>query len=295
MVSIAIVGTSGALGAPVLKALQEPLFADKIDFPIKAITTKDKSSESSDKVQYIQGDVTKDTSSLAEQLKNTDVFINLAHPDPAVLGGVEKLITTIKPKLYFPSDFGVDFNKPDAKTLHPIVRGKREHAQRLRDAGIKVVQVATNYFKIPPVFLTVFFGHVGLDVAGNTYTKVVDGNDKIQFSTASDIGRTVAAIATTDPSKVQDAYRVFSDEKPIAEVVAEKEKESGTEFKVNEIKVKDLHDQWLTQLEGKDPDFIAFLFQSWAAGVAGGAIFETRDREVVNPGQSLWKWEKWDT
>ena len=89
--SVAIFGLNGTLGAPTLNAIQTT-FADKFLFPVLAVTRDTSKVTSTDKVKYIKGDYINGTSELAEQLKGTDVIIELVSPNPELFAAIETIV-----------------------------------------------------------------------------------------------------------------------------------------------------------------------------------------------------------
>lgn len=290
MSSIAVIGTSGALGSYVLNSLQAPAFASKIQFPITAVTTKDKSSESTDKVKYVQIDLS--SSDAAEKLKGTDVLISLVNPVPEITANVEKVVLALKPKLYIPSEFGLDLEAIPDDVAAGLAKTKIAHAKTVREAGIKTVKIITTFFRIPPVYLYGFLNYTGIDLENKVFTDVVGGNKRLQFTTGEDIGNTVAAIATSEPSKVADKYRVFSSERDVRDVLADFEKEKG-KFELKEYPIEKFEEDFKAERASGTDNFLNFLFYSWANGVSYGAVFDSDEKELVNPGESLWKWGSW--
>lgn len=282
MSSIAVFGTSGTLGKYVLESLSSDLVGDKIAYPIKAITTKDKSAESSDKVEYVQGDLIADADAIAEKLKGVDVIISLVKVEEDIIKGLEKVILAVKPKIYIPSEYGI-YHQYVEGFAHPVLDVKAAHSETIRKAGIKTVEVITAFFRIPPVFLYAFTNHAGVDQQSKTVTYT--DNKVIQFSTGKDIGNTISVIATTEPSKAEDVYFISSGSITVPELVAKLEKEQDTTYKVVEKSADDI----IKGYEASGNDFVAFLFAAFAQGKS--STFKTTGNELVNPGESLWKWD----
>lgn len=288
MTSIAIFGLSGALGEPIIKSLTSSLRADKIKYPIKAVSTKDKLSESTDKVQYVQGDLLKDPEALAEQLKGTDVIISVVTGNPKVFDGMKKLVEIVKPKVYFPSEFGTDyFEVPDGESQYFLNAAKKVHAVEIEELGVKVVRVFTAFFRIPPVYLYAATGWIGIDQETKTVTYT--DNDLVQYTTGEDIGNSVAVLATTEPSKLQGFYRIYSGTKTVKEIVEELEQQQGVKYKVEHKSPTELD-----KVYKEDPkDLIKYLFSSFSLGPGNGMVHAGDEKELINPNQSIWKWGSW--
>lgn len=281
MTSIAVFGTSGVLGKYVLEALTSDLVANKIAYPIKAITTKDKSGESTDKLEYIQGDVATNPDAIAERLEGVDVIISLVKVEEAIIKGMEKIVISVKPKIYIPSEYGI-YHK-DVDFSHPMLDIKARHSNATRKAGIKTVEVATAFFRIPPAYLYGFTNHAGIDQQSKTV--IYSDNKTLEYSTGRDIANSLSVIATTDPSKVEDVYFISSGTLQVEDVVAKLEKEQNTKYEV----IHKTKEEILNEYKASDNDFIKYLFAVFAQGK--GTVWETSSNELVNPGESLWKWE----
>ena len=109
-VSVAFFGISGFLGNPIIQAFETGKFDDKIELPIKVVTRKE--LQSTDRIQYIVGNLEYGmVDSFALQLEGVDVIVELLAVDPALFTTVEKIVQKVKPKLFLPSEFGVDIDQ----------------------------------------------------------------------------------------------------------------------------------------------------------------------------------------
>lgn len=75
--SIAILGANGALGAPVLAALESSTFRDSFQKPAILITRNAADKKNTDAVEYRSGDLVADPEGVAETIKGVDVVISL--------------------------------------------------------------------------------------------------------------------------------------------------------------------------------------------------------------------------
>lgn len=138
--TVAIIGTSGFLGKSTLNAFQNSVFADKFQFPIKALSRSTKTS--TDKIEYVQGDLDEGINKVVDAFKGVDVIIELS--SLLVYGPVETLVKQVKPKLFI----GTEIDKSD-KLFPGFQDFKTKHSKTIRDAGIKVVDVMTSLFGPP--------------------------------------------------------------------------------------------------------------------------------------------------
>lgn len=293
-VSVAIFGLNGSLGKLVLEALQSPIFADKIAFPIKAISRLEQVS--TDTVTYIKAELT-DTEAIAAQLKGTDVFLELLSANPALLPLLEKIAAIVKPKLFIPSQFGVDIDQVN-EYIPGFLSFKLNHAKNLRALGIKTVEVVTGFFAIPGTFLYEIVGFVGIDPTTKTYITRGDPHQKIAISKEEDIGKAVAALATYgDYSKLPDVVRIFSQYVTIQEVTDRYEESHNLKLtNAGAISKEESLKQFRESLaKGFDPSpagVLYYLHSIASQGLNHGLLFDSDHREFINPGEKLWKWGK---
>ncbi|RCK65373.1 hypothetical protein Cantr_01384 [Candida viswanathii] len=295
--SIAIIGLNGFLGAPVVAAINSGLFDDKIAYPIKAITRKEP-AEKSDKIEYIVVDVsTESVESIVAKLGHVDTFVELISPNPDVFAKIEDLVGALKPKLFIPSQFGTDI--PAVDTYAPGFLGiKTKHADAVRKLGIKVVDVVTSLFAAPGAFLYEWVAALGANVEDKTVTVVGDINQKFHISKLEDIANTVLALATNpDPQSLPDVVRVASDVvTPKIVIDTYSKNHGGVEFKTVSEKTAEEGKQEFAEALGRGFEkekFFWYLQVIVAQGLDKGLYFSKLDNELVNPGESVWKWGKW--
>lgn len=289
--TVAIIGTSGFLGKPTLDAFESSDFADKFQFPIKALSRSSKPS--TDKIKFIQGTLDEEgIDKVVEALKGVDVIIELSGPE--VFGPVENLVKQVKPKLFIPSQFGTEIDKSDK--LFPGFLGiKTTHSKVARDAGIKVVDIITSLFAAPGAFLYEIVEPVGLDPKSKSVTYRGDPDIKFAFTHVNDIGRSVAATAAIDPSKLPDKIRIQSGVITPRQVVEKYEKDHNVKLTVkNESAEEALKEAQAKYAKGFDfADFLYYLSVVLYQGVDNGLSFSQNENEIVNPGDKSWTWEKY--
>ncbi|ODV77221.1 CIP1 protein [Suhomyces tanzawaensis NRRL Y-17324] len=295
MSSIAVIGLSGQLGQPVLAALESSAFADRIAYPIKALTRKD-DKVSTDKVQYIQADLA-DTAAVAQALKGTDVIVELTTANPVLFGHVEKIVAAVKPKLVIPSQFGIHVGA--AQELAPGFLGiKIDHSTNLRKLGVKVVDIATGFFAEKSSFSYELVQHYGVDTATNTINQLGPDDAKASISTVADIGYVIASVASDpNPSRFPDSLKVYSENVPVKKVWETYEKNHNVKLELKSKKSAaearaELKQIWDT--EGFVPaKFLLYLNYILAQGEGYGVLFGENERELVNPGEKYWKWSQY--
>ncbi|EGW30638.1 CIP1 protein [Spathaspora passalidarum NRRL Y-27907] len=289
-VSIAIIGLNGSLGKPTLEAINSGKFDSKIKFPIKALTRK--AQTSTDKIQYIQTEITPDTiDSIVEKLRGTDVIIELVSHNPDLLNTIEPIIVKSQPKLFIPSQFGSDL-----ATMNKYIPGflgfKNAHSENVRKAGIKSVDIVTNFFAEPSKFLYEVVGHVGIDPANKSILQLGDLNTRVAFTRVEDIGNVIVAVATTAPESLPDKIRVKSGSISYQDAIDRYEQTHNVKLEVKEKYTVEEAKQQLSEKLAKGFNPADFLWYLHVGGATGDLNYDD-DNELINPNQFLWKWTEY--
>ncbi|WPK24385.1 hypothetical protein PUMCH_001658 [Australozyma saopauloensis] len=287
--SIAIFGANGALGAPLLAALESPLFNDKYEKPAILITRDASGKKDTEFIRYVSGDLVADPENIAEIVKGVDVIVSLLTFSPEVAIAAEKVVSLVKPKVYIPSQFGGDISK-----LQDIFPGflveKDLHSEGLRSKGIKVVDILTNVFAGGP-WIYEINAHFGIDTESKSVTYIGSPDAKVSFTHLDDVGRVIAAVAVRDPSELPDKLLVQSGVLTPAEVAKLWETRHDTKLDVKTpipagVALEEAKKDWAEN----GFQFEKFFHYSQVLIGNGYVYLETDDNEFVNPGQSLWKW-----
>lgn len=290
-VSIAIIGTGGFLGKPVLDAIESELFAQNIHYPVKAVTRTAKPSTS--KVEYVVAELA-DTEKVVELLKGTDVIIELVGVNPVVFSQLEKINASVRPKLYIPSQFGVDIDQVN-RYAPGFLTIKTNHTQALRAAGTKTVDVVTSFFAIPGANLYEYVGSAGIDPQTKSVIQRGSLEQKFAVSLLQDVGRALVSLATKDTSTIPDKVRIQSDVISFQDVIDRYEKSHDVKLAVaKRLSTKETEAEFVEKwLKGFNPAEFRYYLQVIASkGVDNGALYSDIHNELVNPNESVWKWEK---
>lgn len=291
--SIAVFGLNGTLGKPTLEALKSAAFADKFQFPVLAVTRDPSKYTSDEYVKYIAGDYIGGKDALVKQLTGVDVIVELLSPEPTLFSAIEAIVAEVKPKVYIPSQFGCDLDD-SGKVLPGFLQIKSDHSAALRKSGVKVVDIFTGFFA-EGLWLYEIVGHAGIDTEAKTVTYFGSPDSKFAYSSLEDVGRVIASVASKPAGELPDTVRVQSGEVSFAEVA--KRYEESHDVKLEAITVSEADvaaEAAKVWAQGFDPSkFLYYLQVVAAAGVDKGASFSKVDRELVNPGESLWKWTKY--
>ncbi|ABN66956.2 2'-hydroxyisoflavone reductase [Scheffersomyces stipitis CBS 6054] len=292
-VSVAFFGISGFLGNPIIQAFETGKFDDKIELPIKVVTRKE--LQSTDRIQYIVGNLEYGmVDSFASQLEGVDVIVELLAVDPALFTTVEKIVQKVKPKLFLPSEFGVDIDQVNSY-IPGFLNVKKTHANNVREFGIKTVSVVTAEFAVPGSFLYEWVAQVGIDVKEKTITHFGDPNTKITICKLADIANSVLSLVTLDPQTIPDTVRIQSDEVTFQDVIDRYVQTHDVELKVvKTIPKEQVAKDILTRYESgfNKNDIFLYLQAIASQGIDKGLHFSEIHNQLVNPGESLWKWEK---
>lgn len=289
--TIAIFGINGFLGKPILEALESPQFASQISFPIVAVTRDSSKFTDSETVVYKQGSV-EDVEGLKTALKGVDVVINVGS---AVISSdpIADAAKAVGAKLYLPTQFGMDI--PKFATYLSVLDSKIEHSKYARSLGLKTVDVSTGFFAVPGSLMYEFLGAVGVDAEAKKATILGDADAKLAVITLPDLGKAVASLVTKDPATLPDKIRFFSDEVSQEEIIKRYEETHNVKIERSYLsaeaglqKAKDLLADHGFSLN----DFVYYLNVAIGLGVSAGVVFPENEREIVNPGESVFKWGK---
>lgn len=294
MSTVAVYGLNGTLGADVIKALISEPFVSKIKTPIKLLTqSPDQKVVTSDKVEYIN---VKETP-LKQALQGIDVFINLGNFPTAASPEVIEALVANNVKLYIPSQFGTDLEALQ-DDFPGFLDGKNAHSNEARSKGIKTVDIYTGLFIGAD---QIFYGPSPFSVLNFDADKkeveiVGDENTVINPSFFKDIGNVVAALATRDDYKsIPDKVRTYSGKVTLGDLVAHYEKKHNVKITKKYIKPSEVIAEAKEKYKNFSfQDFFLYLRAFLAGGEGKGLIFESKnDRELINPGESLFKWTKY--
>ncbi|KAK6458409.1 uncharacterized protein RJT20DRAFT_133842 [Scheffersomyces xylosifermentans] len=292
-VSVAIIGLNGFVGKPILEAIESGKYDDKLKFPIKAVTRKE--TPSTNKIQYVVGSLEDDrVEELSEKLAGTDVIIELITPDPNLFAVIEKIVLNVKPKLFLPSQFGSDIDQVQ-EYAPGFLAVKKDHSERLRAKGIKVVDFVTGLFAVPGTWLYEWVGAAGADVESKTVVFRGDPQTKISITKLFDIGNSVVSLITLDPSTIPDTVRIESDEVTFQDIIDRYEQTHNVKFDVvKHISKEDALVEFRESVsKGFDRNQIFYYLNAIASqGLDKGLNYSENHNELVNPRESLWKWGK---
>jgi len=288
--SIAIAGLTGALGPPLVQVFSEA--ADSIALPIHALTRK-APGPNTDVIHYHAVDYGS-PSDLEEALKGVDVLVDVLNGpnidvvhkaliDASVATGV---------RVVFPSKFGADY-RIDTIYKHPSFVMNNEVGE-YADAKIpKVVRVFHGMF----IEWLQFY-----KTSEQTLEIVGTGDEKISATASIDVARSIVQLslllkASTDPEKGTASIPTYVNVSGSTATFNEGAKLTGRELKKISIEEARVKFKKLLEEEGGKHSTVraasyGFMLKSF---IAEGWFNYSNDNhnELVNPGQSRWKWSQW--
>jgi len=283
-ITVAVAGATGLLGKPIVRALLSPQYYPK-EVGRVIFFTRDPNSPASQELKALGGEPVQGSIS-ADLLKGVDVLVNslAGHSSPDLLNEYAKAAVDAGVKVYFPTEFGFDHRNTAIK--HDVFNTKQVHEDYARQIGgdkLKVVVVYTALF----LDSTWAFGpYLGFDWKNRVFTAVGSPKTKVTFVHTKDIASSVARLsilAVQNPSSVPDRLRISGDAVSTEEFAEIFTKESGDKVEVKVVDAAEFNANL------KPENFAAYL----QALVGEGADYSKGNSdELVNPGESLWKWTK---
>ncbi|TFK84562.1 NAD(P)-binding protein [Polyporus arcularius HHB13444] len=289
--TVAIIGGTGDLGLHLTRIF---LAEYQKQFPVVRITTRDVNSPKAQELAKLGAELYKTSESFDDVLSGADVVVNALNT--SVLEEVAKplaaALARANPRVYFPSEFGADYrlNEFDGYE-HPEWRRKRvinaDTEAALKGTQTKIVLVATGMF-----LEWLFSPGLGIDIENNVYTPLGSASTRLATTAEDDIARAVAqlAILSLDPataSRVPAHARIAGQNVSYEEIRDAVSRIKGVPK--GEIKNKNL-EEFNSNLKANPNDNLL----DYIRVLVGQGKFDFSSEnanELVNPGQSLWKWK----
>ncbi|ORY68949.1 NmrA-like family protein [Pseudomassariella vexata] len=185
-------------------------------------------------------------------------------------------------KWFFPSEYGTDIEYDESSNDEKPHQNKLKVRKYIRE-NLKKVKVT--YVVTGPYLEMYLFKKPGLDVAGGfdagkkDAVLVGDGEGKIGVTTMPDVGKLVAA-ALAHPEASQDKIlKVQSFVTTPKEILAEFQKQTGVQFKVDYTPIDKLEEaEQKLWAEGNPAAALLTLRRIWASGKT---LYEKTDNEVI--------------
>ncbi|KAG8946363.1 hypothetical protein FRC04_011909 [Tulasnella sp. 424] len=283
-ISIAIAGATGDLGRRVARRFLSSQYYPSQVAEVKFFTRNASSAASQELIGL--GVKAIDSGISAENFKGVDVFVSVLG-EATSLGdrnAYVKAAAEAGVKVYIPTEFGIDHRKMPFE--HPIWELKLAHdtyARSVSDGKLKVVSIFVGLFlddtfPVGPA--------LGLDTLGGVYTSVLSPDTRVSFLSRDDIASSVARIsvlATANPASVPDYARINGSSisyRDLARLVGQ--------VRGEEIKLETMGEEE-AKAAIKSGNFWVALRYTMGYGLTD---FSTDNaNEVINPGESQWKWK----
>ncbi|KAH9942383.1 uncharacterized protein BXZ73DRAFT_97795 [Epithele typhae] len=286
-----IIGGTGLLGVWISKVF---LTDFRSAFPTVRITTRDVNAAKALELAALGAELFSFEDSLDEVLKGADVVINtLPTSVPDAHKKVLAAVAASPAKVYFLSEFGIDH----ARTSFPGYefkewQFKHELAAETRAAlsDKKVIALYTSMF----LFLlgSPFAPLLGLDIKNNQFKSLGPATTRFTLSATTDIGRAVAQLAllaldAPSAARVPDVLCIAPTTTSTAALAETVARVRGVPAGAVEEEDLEAFRKALREAPaGKTIiDYLRVILGE------GAADFSTDNgNELVNPGESLWKW-----
>ncbi|RPD57559.1 NAD(P)-binding protein [Lentinus tigrinus ALCF2SS1-6] len=289
--TVAILGGTGDIGLHISRIF---LTEYRKQFPVVRITTRNLESPKAQELKKLGAELHKTSESFDNVLSGIDVVVNALPttiPDD-VKTELAAAVARANPKVYFLSEFGVDYrlNEFDGYE-HFDWRHKRAITAQTKAAlegkRTKLILLVTGMF-----LGWLFTPGLGIDIENNVYTPLGSGSVRFATTAEDDIARSIAQLAilsldpetaSTVPTDIRIAGQIVSHEEVRDAVARVKGVPKG------EIRSRSL-EQFNNNLKANPNDNV--LDYIWVLIGQGKLDFSGENaNELVNPGQSLWKWK----
>lgn len=284
MSSVAVFGASSSVFPTVFEAIRSPTFKDNFSFPIRAITRSKKNKCNTPEIEYFEAD---NEEELKMAFSGYDIIISLAGPN----SDYEKLaraVVSSKPALYIPSQFGVDWDVLPFNVL-PY---KGKHTDYVRAKGIKVVDICTSHFLQKGMWNDVPSYALSLNFEGKEAIIRGDSNVKWAFTTYENVGQSIAAVISKDPSTLPNKIRVWSDKITQEDLL---DKMMGKDYPRKYVSYEASLEECKSQMEKFGIRAEDFLLYTQTISASGFLDFDWDSKQFINPNESLFKWTKFQS
>lgn len=284
--TVAIFGATGTLGPSIVAAFSQP----QVRKHIRSVIAFSRHANKLERWRS-QKNITLRTytvGTIKEALVGVDVVINVvntsdAHFHTTLVKAMAGLGTV---KVYFPSEFGIDRSILDFR--HEAFERCRGLSQLAQDTlgNTKVCHVYVGFF-----LETILGPALGLvETVGNDVRFMSIGSKKTPISCTSikDTGRSVAQLALLKPSQIPEVIHFGGTTYSLAQMAEIMAKESGDKINVVELTLSDYKASILVSHPSNPVEYIRFVIGEGKVNHGKGGLWN--DNELVNPGQTRWRW-----
>lgn len=254
---VALAGANGYVGKALTNALLDAGFQPRL-------LTRPSSLESATLQEFksrgasLHGISYDDQASIVQALTGVDALVSTVGAEALVSAQVPlvKAAKSAGVKLFWPSEFGVDFEEDSPS---PLVKSKKIVMKTLQEEGLPSAILNNGGFPeycfIPPL---------GFSFAEKKVTIWGDGNAKVSWTTVASVGRWLAGVLKSAPiEQLQNKkFNITGEVATLNEVVKLWEKKHNDKLQVDYRPVKELDDR----IAADPNDFLAVLPKAWADG-----------------------------
>lgn len=284
--TLKIVGGTGELGPYVVRAALNSRAFDSVSILTRTSSLNSDAAKAlkSDGATLVPIDDYSDRPSLVKALKDTDaVIVTLGQSPEALAAERQVLAASVEAgvKRFVPSEFGVDHSQGRLRFHAPIRNAwddKGDVFEEVKKSGIKWTAIVNG------CFLEASFGPwFGFDLKGGVWDIKGDGKQKTTFTSYVNVASSTIQ-ALLDTRFANRTLIIAGDVLSLNEAIAAFEKAQGKTHTKNYITT----DQAYAQLREK----YSFEGHLAVALADGSTDYSVNNNEEVNPGESLWKWDK---
>ena len=284
MSSVAIFGVNSSVFPTIFEAITSSIFKSNFKFPLRGITRSKNGKTDTSELEYYEAN---DEESLKKAFEGFDIIISLAGPS-ADFEVLAKAVISAKPKLYVPSQFGMDLD------IIPfdVLGFKTKHSRDVRAGGIKAVDICTSHFLQKGAWNDVPSHALSLNFEGEKAIIRGDPNVKWAFTTYENVGQTIASVISKDPSTIPDKVRVWSDKITQEQLL---NRMMGENYPRKYVSYEDSLKESNKTIELVGIRAEDFLLYTQTVSASGLLDFDWDSKELINPGETLFKWIKFDS
>lgn len=251
---------------------------------MRGVTRSKEGKENTPELEYYEAN---DEKSLKEAFRDFDIIISLAGPS-ADFDVLAKAVISAKPKLYIPSQFGMDLD------IIPfdVLSFKVKHSRDVRGGVIKAVDICTSHFLQKGAWNDVPSHALRLNLEDDKAIIRGEPNIKWAFTAYENVGQTIASVISKDPSTLPDKIRVWSDKITQEQLL---NRMMGQDYPRKYISYEDSLKECKERIESVGIRAEDFLLYTQTVSASGLLDFEWDSKELINPNESLFKWIKFES
>lgn len=285
--TLAIAGATGRLGKYIanacLGASTRSRFSKIILLSRKPASSSAQLSEWQDLGAVIRG---YDEDDLSKALTDVDVLINaIGTSGYQFRDAIVRSLPKTPIYLYLPSEFGCDHTTHDFP--HPEWDHKKQHFELAKHLAPKI--------RICRVFIGLFTEEsigpwFGFHTVKDEYECIGSAGTATTYTSLVDVGKAAASLAATKPKDVPEKIHIAGDTLSVRVIATLMHEAGAGSIAVKEIDLKDFKAETLAAPNTDPANYLRFLMGENKINHTTGAL--GNDNELVNPRESLWKWQK---